>query len=309
MSGKLLMSEEEPSSPLKVADAEPSTAMLSPAQRAGALLRAAREAAGYSLGALAAIVKVPVRKLEALETGRLDALPESVYVRGMVVGICRVLHADPQAILALLPLVSAKPLQQQGAIAPLPFQMIGADSPHRLLEVVAKPHVRWALILVLSAALLYFWPDIASLPRLITADPQPLSSIQPWVATGTVASAPGQKSGGLPTSADTSGDINSSTALDPVGTQASAANDAALLPAEKWIHFNAHGKTWVEILDAKGVVVLRRLLADGEQADAGGLPPLSVVVGNSDVTEVWVRGNAYEIKSISQGNVARFEVK
>ena len=305
------MSDQEQTPLLRVADTdtESSGELLAPAQRAGALLRAARESAGYSLEALAAIVKVPVRKLESLEAGRLDALPESVYVRAMVVGICRVLHADAQAVLVLLPLAATQPLKYEGAIAPLPFQMIGAESPHRLLEVVAKPHVRWALALVLAAALLYFWPEIAALARRITADPQALSTIQPWVATGTVASAPGQKPGGMPPSADTPGDINPGSAFDPVGMQGSAVNDAALSPAEKWIHFKAHGKTWVEILDAKGVVVLRRLLADGEQTDAGGSPPLSVVVGNADVTEVWVRGKAYEIKSISQGNVARFEVQ
>ena len=44
-------------------------------------MRTSRDAAGLSLEALAAVVKVPVRKLEALEAGRLDALPESVYVR------------------------------------------------------------------------------------------------------------------------------------------------------------------------------------------------------------------------------------
>jgi cytoskeleton protein RodZ len=303
------MSDQEQTPLLRAADTESPCEQLAPAQRAGALLRAAREAAGYSLEALAAIVKVPVRKLESLEAGRLDALPESVYVRAMVVGICRVLHADAQAILVLLPLAATQPLKYEGAIAPLPFQMIGAESPHRLLEVVAKPHVRWALALVLAAALLYFWPEIAALARRITADPQALSSVQPWVATGTVASEPGAMPGGLPSSAESSGDINPSTAIDPSGTQANAVIDGALSPGEKWIRFKSHGKTWVEILDAKGVVVLRRLLADGEQTDAGGLPPLSVVVGNADVTEVWVRGKAYEIKSISQGNVARFEVK
>jgi cytoskeleton protein RodZ len=41
----------------------------------------------------------------------------------------------------------------------------------------------------------------------------------------------------------------------------------------------------------------------------GGQPPLSVVIGNADATEVWVRGKVFDIKSIAQGNVARFEVK
>lgn len=303
------MSDEEQTSLLKVADAEVSGAPLSAAERAGALLRTSREAAGFSLGALAAVVKVPVRKLEALEAGRLDALPESVYVRGMVVGICRVLHADPQAILALLPLTPAKPLQQQGAIAPVPFQTVGADSPYSLLEVIAKPYVRWALTMVLGAALLYFWPDIASLSRQITADAEVLPVLQPWIANGTVASVPEQVTGSVPTTSEAVGNVYPSTAFTPLGDQASAAAPASLAPGKEMVQFKASGKTWVEVIDGKGVVVLRRVLTDGEQTGGGGLPPLSVVVGNADVTEVWVRGKVFEIKSISQGNVARFEVK
>ena len=303
------MSNEEQASLLKVADTESSSAPLSAAERAGILLRTSREAAGFSLEALAAVVKVPVRKLEALEAGRLDALPESVYVRGMVVGICRVLHADPQAILALLPLTPAKPLQQQGAIAPVPFQTAGDDSLHSLLGVIAKPYVRWALTIVFGAALLYFWPDIASLSRQVTADAEALPVSQPWVANGTVASVPEPVTGSVPTISEAVDEVYPSTALTPVGDQASAAAKAALVPADETVHFKARGKTWVEVMDAKGVVVLRRVLVDGDQAGAGGQSPLAVVIGNADVTDVWIRGTVFDIKSMSQGNVARFEVK
>ena len=303
------MSDEEQSFLPKVADTESASVPLSAAERAGALLRTSREAAGLSLEALAAVVKVPVRKLEALEAGRLDALPESVYVRGMVVGICRVLHADPQTILALLPLTPAKPLHQPGAIAPVPFQTVGAESPYGLLDAIAKPHVRWALALALGAALLYFWPDIASLSRQVTADAEILPASQPWVANGTVASAPEQVMGSVPTNSESVGDIYPSTALAPVGDQTSAASKAPLLPAQETVRFKARGKTWVEVTDGKGVVVLRRVLVDGDQAGVGGQPPLAVVIGSADVTDVWIRGKVFEIKSISQGNVARFEVK
>ena len=303
------MSDEEQSFLPKVADTESASVPLSAAERAGDLLRTSREAAGLSLEALAAVVKVPVRKLEALEAGRLDALPESVYVRGMVVGICRVLHADPQTILALLPLTPAKPLHQPGAIAPVPFQTVGAESPYGLLDAIAKPHVRWALALVLGAALLYFWPDIASLSRQVTADAEVLPASQPWVANGTVASAPEQVMGSVPTNSESVGDIYPSTALATVGDQTSAASKAPLLPAQETVRFKARGKTWVEVTDGKGVVVLRRVLVDGDQAGVGGQPPLAVVIGSADVTDVWIRGKVFEIKSISQGNVARFEVK
>ena len=301
------MSDEEQMAVLKADETESSPVPLSAAERAGALLRSSREAAGYSLETLAAVVKVPVRKLKALEEGRLDALPEPVFVRGMVVGICRVLHADPQAILALLPATPAKRLVHDGVMAPVLFQTVGADSPYRPLEVLAKPHVRWALALVLGAWLLYFWPDIATWSQQSTPDAEVLTVSQPWVANGTVA-LPEQGLGSVPPVAEQAGQANTGVASVP-GVQAGVSADATLVPGDELVHFKARGKTWVEVLDGKGLVVLRRVLADGEQTGAGGQPPLAVVVGSADVTEVWVRGKVFEIKSISQGNVARFEVK
>lgn len=301
------MSDEEQMAVLKADETESPPVPLSAAERAGALLRSSREAAGYSLETLAAVVKVPVRKLKALEEGRLDALPEPVFVRGMVVGICRVLHADPQAILALLPATPAKRLVHDGVMAPVLFQTVGADSPYRPLEVLAKPHVRWALALVLGAWLLYFWPDIATWSQQSTPDAEVLTVSQPWVANGTVA-LPEQGLGSVPPVAEQAGQANTGVASVP-GVQAGVSADATLVPGDELVHFKARGKTWVEVLDGKGLVVLRRVLADGEQTGAGGQPPLAVVVGNADVTEVWVRGKVFEIKSISQGNVARFEVK
>ena len=300
------MSDEQPIHLLQAADAESPSRQLSSAQHAGALLRSAREASGYSLGAVAAIVKVPVRRLEALEAGQLDDLPEAVYVRGMVVGICRVVRADAQAILDLLPAAPAKPLKQYGAIAPMPYQMAGADSPLRVFEVVAKPHIRWALALVLGATVLYCWPTIASWTTDAALDSETLLALQPWVAKGTVAPSPSPS----PSPSSASGVIgNPMVPVDSGAGQADGVTEAPAWAGEALIRLKSHGKTWVEISDAKGVTVLRRLLADGEQTEAGGQPPLSVVVGNADVTEVWVRDKVFEIKSISQSNVARFEVK
>ncbi|UUZ68449.1 helix-turn-helix domain-containing protein [Polaromonas sp. P2-4] len=48
---------------------------------AGTLLRDAREAAGLHIATLAVSLKVPVKKLEALEQDRFDLLPDLVFAR------------------------------------------------------------------------------------------------------------------------------------------------------------------------------------------------------------------------------------
>ena len=71
------MSELDPV-PVGQYDSEPA-----PGATAGSLLRQAREAAGIHIAALAVSLKVPVKKLEALEQDRFDLLPDAVFVRAL----------------------------------------------------------------------------------------------------------------------------------------------------------------------------------------------------------------------------------
>ena len=50
---------------------------------AGVQLRAARERQGLHVAALAAAIKIPQRKLEALEADRYDELPDATFTRAL----------------------------------------------------------------------------------------------------------------------------------------------------------------------------------------------------------------------------------
>ncbi|MCU0956311.1 MAG: helix-turn-helix domain-containing protein [Hydrogenophaga sp.] len=67
------------------------------------LLQQAREQAGLHIAALAAALKVPVRKLEALEAGRYDELPDLTFARALASSACRQLRMDPAPVLAQIP--------------------------------------------------------------------------------------------------------------------------------------------------------------------------------------------------------------
>ncbi|MDB5752694.1 MAG: hypothetical protein JWP65_3115, partial [Ramlibacter sp.] len=73
--------------------------------------------------------------------------------------------------------------------------------------------------------------------------------------------------------------------------------------------FRTSGSSWVQVTDAKGTSVLRRLMEAGETVAADGALPLTVTVGNMQATEVQVRGQPYNLAPVSRDNVARFEVK
>ena len=70
---------------------------------AGRLLAARREDAGLHLAALAATLKVPLHKLQALEDDRYDTFDDIVFLRALASSVCRVLKMDAGPVLALLP--------------------------------------------------------------------------------------------------------------------------------------------------------------------------------------------------------------
>jgi len=90
---------------------------------------------------------------------------------------------------------------------------------------------------------------------------------------------------------------------DPVATLEAGAPAARAL-----VSFKASGTTWIEVIDAKNTLLLRRTMEAGDTAAASGALPLSVVVGRADLTEVAVRGKALALEP-SPDNVARFKVQ
>jgi cytoskeleton protein RodZ len=85
---------------------------------------------------------------------------------------------------------------------------------------------------------------------------------------------------------------------------ATGANNAGGIVA-----FRVKGKSWVQVTDATGTTVFRKLMESGETAAVNGRLPLSVTVGSVQATEVEVRGKPYNLAPVSKDNVARFEVK
>jgi cytoskeleton protein RodZ len=97
------MSDDTPAS-------APQGGTIGPEGSAGAQLRAARERRGLALDQLALLLKVPVRKLEALEADRFDELPGTAFVRGLATSIARQLEVEPGPILAALPSAQVAPV-------------------------------------------------------------------------------------------------------------------------------------------------------------------------------------------------------
>lgn len=317
---------------------------------AGALLRQAREAAGMHIAALAVSLKVPVKKLEALEQDRFDLLPDAVFVRALASSVCRTLKLDAAAVLERLPQTSAPKLTYQGTGINAPFRSPGEGPGPSIWTQVSRPAVLAGLVFLLGALVLIFLPAVkqdgssgkmdADMPASATEPVKPLPAAVAMMGAGLADGAakpavPALQANGPYAAASASVAVGAPSIPVPVTPAPVAAVPLSIsLPSPApgspapasvgvapplaaashatpsgIVTFHAKGESWVEVTDAKGIVVLRRTLTAGETAGASGTLPLAAVVGRADATQVQVRGRAFDLNAVARDNVARFEVK
>mgnify|MGYP003385807740 FL=1 len=284
---------------------------------AGALLRAAREAAGLHVAALAVALKVPVRKLEALEADHLEGLTDAVFVRALASSVCRALKVDPAPILARLPQTVTPRLDRASFAINAPFRAPGDSPGLGLMEQLSRPVVLAVLAFLLGALVLIFLPSVQrSAPTSVASDPGTVPTIATPVTVFTPVVEP-QVLGAV--SQTPAGDTAPATAALVLSNSLVTESDTPQTPiagasteavaAEGIAIFSVRAESWIEVTDARGVVVMRRLLAAGSSAGVSGALPLQVVVGRADSTEVQVRGKPLDLTRFTRDNVARFEVK
>jgi cytoskeleton protein RodZ len=286
-------------------------------QTAGMMLRSAREASGLHVAALAVAMKVPVKKLEALEADRLGDLPDAVFVRALAGSMCRALKIDPAPILSKLPQSAMPRLDRDERGINTPFDVAGMNYGNSLSRIVSRPAALWVIGLLVAALLVLFFPEVqtaskavmaqlpaaenatSSNPAVTQSASNLLSAVKAEVAVSAV-SAPGV----------------AAPALEKVASEGVAiAATAATLPLQApdstgdLLVFKAKSSAWVRVSDSKGAVQFEKTLVAGESATASGVLPLAIVVGNVAATEMLLRGQAFNLEEVAKNNVARFEVK
>lgn len=276
---------------------------------AGSLLRAAREKQGLHIAALAAAIKVSPRKLEALESGRYDELPDATFTRALAQTVCRTLKMDARAVLDLLPPSPSVALEPGSGGLGTPFRdRPGRNDPTLSLGAV-KPLVWLALVLVLAAVALYFvpgtwWSGGLSTP---TAAPAPASTPLPAAATATASMTPaasGPVQAGAVAAPETAGEtVFAAPAL------AGAASEAGNAAPAGAVQLRSTEASWVEVRDARGQLLLSRTVLPGEGVGLDGALPLRLVIGNASATQLGFRGQAVDLVPHTRDNVARVELQ
>ena len=300
---------------------------------AGQMIREARLASGMHIGTLSLALKVPVKKLEALEADDWAQLPDAVFVRALATSVCRQIKADSAPILAAMPQNASATILDDKERAGLnqPFRSPSdAKFSHKNLPALSMPMVAGAAVLLLAALLLIFLPDFAKQQNSKKAEViekiEPVAAPEPVavaVAVGTMVSAPTPiamvstpvMTKPIPITAPVaavikpavSAPVAKSVAVTPVP----AASTSTVLPAGTSIlRLAAKGEVWVQVKDSKGMVLVQRNLQPKEIVNVSGIPPLSVVLGRvNEIESVVVRGKPFNLAPVSSENIARFEVK
>ncbi|MGI4776670.1 MAG: helix-turn-helix domain-containing protein [Janthinobacterium lividum] len=275
---------------------------------AGGMLRQARESHGLHIDVVAAAMKVPTKKLQALEDDDIDSLPDPVFARALAASVCRALRVDPAPVLAKLPgalrpgLADADRTISSSFRSGAPRSGRGSGLPSRAVLVVV------ALLLV-AAALIFWLPQgifgrlSASLAGQTTSAPKGDAAVEP----GTVAPAGTVLESVTAMPAPANAMPSATVAAAAVETAAAA---PALPATDDILVFTARAESWITVNETGSKQLLRRTLKAGETIALSGKPPMSVVVGRASGIDVKVHGKAFDLAPVTgSGGVARFEVK
>ena len=298
---------------------------------AGALLRQARQAQGVALGDLAATLKVPVEKLQALEDEDWQRLPDVVFLRALAQTICRTLHLEAAPVLALLPQQKVTALAPQGGLN-APMRERGVPS---ILATNTK-HSPWPWVVLLLIVLggggylgvQWMAPEwVRGVSTTVSAPSDPAGDsplFSPAVPEegdgggmgnmGDVAQAgevPSVQVAALmqPALPEEEGAQPGFAAPAPAAEPAAAPAAQAAASVSPVLRITAKGATWVQVLDAQQRLLIEKILQDGEVFSTSAPKPLTVAVGKADLATVEVNGAPFDVQAVARSNVARFEVK
>ena len=307
------------------ADAGGSASQFDP-RTAGGMIRAARQAQGIDLASLAAMLKIPLRRLEALEAGRHDELQGPTFERALAQAACRVLKVDPKPVLELLPANERNTLERVTEGINTPFRD-GQQGGGIEIPSVMRPVVVIVVLLLLGAIALFAMPEslVAKLTKPFASAPaasapaEATASSAVAVPATPVPLAPASGAASSPVTAASAAPVAVAPAapavLAPAAVSATAAQGVDEVLAHQAaapnipLQVNATADSWVEVVDAQGHSLLSRTVVAGESVGLDGALPMKVKIGNARGTKLKLRGDNVDLAPWTHDNVARLELK
>ena len=303
-------------------------------QRPGRILAAERERQGLGAADVAQRLRMSTWQVEALEAEDYARLPRGTFLRGFVRNYAKLLGLPPETVLATLS--EGAPREPAPRIV-VPSQNIRFDP---LADRIASPYVKAAsiatVVIALGFAAMYWWLFVRNAPPPGTARKPAAENVAaapatlPPVEIRKAAPPPAQE---LPKVEPPRAEAPKVAAPKPEPRKAEPPKvepprpEAAKVEAPKGVRpesgiqrvgstaaggtlkLRFKGKSWVEIKDGGGRVLLTGVNDPGSEAEVSGKPPFRVVVGNAPDVQLFVNEREFNLAPHMREAVARFTVE
>lgn len=286
----------------------------------GAMLKAAREAKGWSVPDAGSRLRLMARQIEAMEADNFSSLGQTVFARGFVRNYARLLGLDAESLLAQMSPASAPAAPQ---VESLPFEPKAGfwTSPWVMGSIVGM------VLLIALPVTLYFW--LNSGEKEESAEPQveqlaPPPSPPPAPAVETSPDMQPEVQLGVPARTDMQpvpAPVPAPAVMLPAATSAVPAMPAVSAPpqavppagtplaagaAVQSIQFKFAQPAWLQVRDGTGRMVHSALNLAGTTTEVSGVPPFALVVGNAANVQIAYKNKPVDIKPYIDVTVARF---
>jgi len=296
-------------------DSSPGVAADVGGMTAGARLRKARESRGESVNEVSLALKLAPRQVEALESGRYDALPGLAFVRGFMRNYARYLGLDPAPLLA-----EVQATLGQTDVDLSPVSNAAGDLPTgggRTARTVPAGPIAAVLIAIVLAGWYFDWFDTAP-PRaeLETVAAPAAESVQEAavapIAAPALANAASVAMPEVPVAAAVEpAAIAPVPAPSPVAVAepAPATTAVATEPGVSQLAFRFAGQSWVEVRDAGGAILHSGTGSAGSTRNVQGKAPFTLVIGNAAQVSLERDGQPVDLAPHTKGTVARLKLQ
>ncbi|MDR0701699.1 MAG: DUF4115 domain-containing protein [Azoarcus sp.] len=300
--------------------------MAKPVPAPGDILRKARKARGESLIDVVQALKLSHQQLEAIESGRFDALPGPTFVRGFLRNYARHLGLDPEPLLIGLdgqvPKSAHPPLVSNGrANIPVSAPMVKANT-NISTNRSAFPVLLILLVLVLAAVGAGFSLGWIEMPQRLTTEAasaeqegEVFQQVQQELVLPPISLAtPAEKQAAEPQDVVAEG-LPGAGDISPAAAPAAsaAAPPAVAEPEISTLRLTFLSNALVQVREGSrgsGKLLFGGVGNAGSVRNIRGTPPFSLVVGNANRVALEYNGKPVDLKPhIVKDGVARLTLQ
>ncbi len=312
----------------------------------GMRLRAQREALGLTIEDIAGSLKIPVRKVKAIEAEQWEALPTGPYLKGFLRSYAKVLRIDAQHLIKQID-SSLTQSRSPDTILRMP-QSFETPLPRPPIDPSDSKLGRRMIYLGLALLILIgviVWSGTQSFSDLLTRVEAPFVKEVPQPVQSQAETVPASQPAAVIDSTKAEGSETISTTLESLIAQTPVANaipgnvgadpaktvsvssvatlpqtipaaavtlkENPIAPAPDGVPLvlNFSADTWVEIKQADGKILMSRVNPANTSVPLVVVPPASVIIGNATAVKMQYRNESFDLSPHVQDNVARLTLK